>query len=103
MDLPLSYEEIEKSKQAEPNSKLTSYFNGPVFTPELMNMVLVVWIIRHALPWARFEDAALRAAFFTVNRGALVRSRTWAAQQSVQLFSALHEKAITAVKVSQLF
>jgi hypothetical protein len=65
-------------------------------------MILVIWIVRHALPWARFEDVALRLAFYTVNRGAKVRSTCWAAKKSVELFAALHDKAINQLKVSQI-
>lgn len=53
-----------------------------------------MWIVRHALPWACFEDPTLRAAFSTANRGAVVQTSTWAAKQSVELFSGLHHKAI---------
>lgn len=95
--LPPTYHEQNKKSQ---DSTLTSFVTGPTFTVELLNMILVLWIIRHTLPWARFEDPALRTAFYSVNRGAVVRSSTWAAQQSVQLFGALHDKAINTLKVS---
>lgn len=98
--LPPTYQESLEAESQAKKTTLTSYFNGPTFSADLVNMILVLWVVRHALPWARFEDPALRAAFFTVNRAAKVRSRTWAAQQSVILYSGLHEKAIKAVKVS---
>jgi hypothetical protein len=102
MKLPPTYKQKQEQMAKEPNDKgiLSAFISGPTFTVDLLNMILVMWIVRHALPWARFEDPALRAAFHSVNRGAVVRSRTWAAQQSVILYSALHEKAINAVKVS---
>lgn len=98
--LPPSYLETIEAGSEEKTNSLDSYFKGPKFTPDLMNMILVLWVVRHALPWARFEDPALRAAFYTVNCGAMVRSRTWAAQQAVLLHSSLHKKAINTVKVS---
>lgn len=60
-----------------------------------------MWVVGHALPWIRFEDPLLRAAFNCVNRGAVVRSNTWAAQQSVHLFAGLHNKVIETLKVCQ--
>lgn len=96
--LPPSYAERQEAKKK--NSTLKSYFNGPTFTVDLLNMILVIWLVRHALPWARFEDPSLRAAFYTINRGAVICSRTWAAQQSVLLYSDLHSKALSAVRVS---
>lgn len=101
LPLPPSYTDKQQSKEKINKATLSSFISGPPFTVELLNMLLVLWIIRHALPWARFEDPALRAAFNSVNRGAIVRSRTWAAQKSVLLYSALHHKAITTVKVSR--
>lgn len=100
-DLPPSYNDKQESSQTK-NDKgtLTAFVSGPPFTVELVNMLLVLWIVRHALPWARFEDPALRAAFNSINRGAVVRSKTWASQQSVILYSDLHNKAINTVKVS---
>lgn len=97
-DLPPSYTETLEVQSKLKKTTLTSYLKGPTFTSDLVNMILVLWVVRHALPWARFEDPALRGAFFTVNRGATVRSRTWAAQKLVILFSGLHEKAINKVK-----
>lgn len=100
VDLPPSYADQIEAQSKVKKGTLKSYFVGPKFSADLVNMILVLWLVRHALPWARFEDPALRAAFHTVNCGAVVRSRTWAAQQSVILFSGLHDQAINTVKVS---
>lgn len=100
VQLPLSYQERLDQEKKESKGTLDSFVKGPTFTVDLLNLILVVWIVRHALPWARFEDVALRAAFYTANRGATVRSTCWASKQSVQLFSALHDKAITTLQVS---
>lgn len=95
--LPPSYSDKQLAQKKDKND-LKSFLKGPSFSADLLNMILVMWIVRQALPWARFEDPTLRAAFYMVNRGAVVRSRTWAAQQAVILHSALHSKAINAVK-----
>lgn len=99
VNLPPSYTEKHEAESKFKKGSLKSYFTGPKFSADLVNMILVIWVVRHALPWARFEDPALRAAFHTVNRGATVRSRTWAAKQLVILFSGLHNLAINTLKV----
>lgn len=98
-DLPPSYNNQLKKESKQDQGSLKSYFGGPSFTVDLINMILVIWVVRHALPWTRFEDPALRAAFYAVNRGATVRSKTWAAKQSVILYAGLHDKAINTIKV----
>lgn len=102
MELLPSYQEQQELIEKPNQGTLAAFLSGPTFTVELLNMLLVMWVVRHALPWSRFEDPTLRAAFHSVNRGAVVRSRCWAAQQSVILYSDLHNKAINTVKVSTL-
>lgn len=100
MKLPPTYDQQQESNKK--NSTLTSFVTGPVFSTDLLNMILVLWIVRHALPWIRFHDPALRAAFYSINRSAVLRSTAWATKQSVHLFEGLHNKAINTLKVSFL-
>lgn len=94
---PLYDKQMEAEKTKNPT--LDYFVSGPVFSVDLPNMILVLWIVRHALPWIHFEDPAFRAAFYCANRSAVVRSTAWATKQSIKLFAGLHNKAINNLKV----
>lgn len=62
-----------------------------------------MWIMKHALPFNRFYDMPLRAAFKLVNQRADLRTPTWAAGVAKDLYLSLSSAAIALVSVSVVF
>lgn len=85
--------------QANGQQTLDSFLSQTTFSVDLCNTVLVLWIMLHALPFNRFYDPPLRAAFKLANRRADLRSPTWAAGVAKDLYVSLSAAAISLVKV----
>ncbi|POW05309.1 hypothetical protein PSTT_09760 [Puccinia striiformis] len=80
--------EAKDSKQ----SKLTGFVPTKRFECQVLNQILVIWQVRHALPWSRIEDPELRAAFLYSNKEARLYSRRWSADEAKQLYAGLRKK-----------
>ncbi|KAH9466211.1 hypothetical protein Pst134EB_001271 [Puccinia striiformis f. sp. tritici] len=102
-NLPESAEQKDaaKVKKAGPSGTLTNYVQKGRFDVKVMNQILVFWIIRHALPWARFADYLLSVAIDYCNPNARVYTRTWAANQARKLYVTLQRKVINDIKNSE--
>ncbi|POV94459.1 hypothetical protein PSTT_16848 [Puccinia striiformis] len=81
-------QESQDSKQ----TKLTGFVPTNKFACRVLNQIIVIWQVRHALPWARIKDAELRAAFLYSNKDARLYSRRWAADEAKQLYAGLQKK-----------
>ncbi|KAH9442736.1 hypothetical protein Pst134EA_031584 [Puccinia striiformis f. sp. tritici] len=74
-NLPISSDEkAAAAEKAVPTGTLTSYVTKGKFDINTMNKVLLFWIIRQSLPWARFGDYLLGVAFDYTNANAKVFS-----------------------------
>lgn len=93
-------ENAQALNQANGQSTLDAFLSEPTFSVELCNIVLVIWILWHALPFNRFYDCPLRAAFKLANRRADLRTPTWAANISKELYLTLSSAVIDLVSVS---
>jgi hypothetical protein len=100
MDLPPTWEELERSAQAETSGTLDRFVSRDRFSADLLNLMCVLWVIRQALPWARFQDVALRAAFRLANVSAALRSAVWAANAAKRLYWGLQQTVLETIKVS---
>jgi hypothetical protein len=102
MELPPTYQELQKAeaKKTAGGKFMDSFLDRPVFSVQMLNVLLVLWIIRHALPWMRFSDPILRGAFKLANPSADMRSPTWAAQTAKKVYKSLHSEVLQKVKVS---
>lgn len=103
--LPLTWaqeqaESLAASNAANGQPTLDAFLSQTTFSVELCNTVLVVWILWHALPFNRFYDLPLRAAFTLANRRAVLRTPTWAASASKELYGALSSAAVALVYAS---
>lgn len=105
MKLPPTYQESQKAKMAETASgqMMQAFINKPKFSVEILNVILVIWIVRHAIAWQRFSDFTLRAAFKLSNPGADMWSPTWAAKTAKRLYNSLHSAVLQRVLVSLIF
>lgn len=103
MQLPKSWaeEQIEVAQNVEKGqSTLDGYLLKQTFSVDLANTVLVIWILRHALPFNRFYDPPLRAAFKLANQKADLQTPTWAAGVAKELYAKMNESVISLVYVS---
>ncbi|KAI7952604.1 hypothetical protein MJO29_008235 [Puccinia striiformis f. sp. tritici] len=62
------------------------------FESWFLNQILVIWQVRHALPWSRIKDAELRAAFLYANKDARLYLQRWSADEAKQLYAGLRKK-----------
>ncbi|KAA1077734.1 hypothetical protein PGT21_018337 [Puccinia graminis f. sp. tritici] len=98
-NLPVTIKEkIEREKNA---SVLTNLADSN-FDNRTLNQILVMWLMRSALPWMRIEDTLLAISFNYARKGIKLYSRTWAAEEAQRLYVNLQEKVISNLKVSQL-
>ncbi|KAH9467687.1 hypothetical protein Pst134EA_011320 [Puccinia striiformis f. sp. tritici] len=92
----------KEKKAAQPASgTLTAYVTKGRFNINTMNKVLLFWVIRQSLPWARFDDYLLRVAFDYCNLNSKVFSRTWAAFNARKLYLCLQQQVICEIKASE--
>lgn len=99
--LPPTYDERNQPTEKDSSSAalMKSSVNRPPFNVDILNVLLVIWLLRHALPWVRFQDPTLRAAFHLTHGKADLRSPTWAAATAKELYSSLYDQLISQIKV----
>ncbi|POW18727.1 hypothetical protein PSHT_05558 [Puccinia striiformis] len=73
-------------------TKLTGFVPTKRFESWFLNQILVIWQVRHALPWSRIKDAELRAAFLYANKDARLYLQRWSADEAKQLYAGLRKK-----------
>lgn len=102
--LPPSYrEKVEAAKAAE-NAKgpkpslLDMFLEIPKFTVRLLNRMLVLWLVRQALPWNRMADPLLIAAFQFANPSAVLYTPAWAAREAMKIYEGMHNDIIQRLK-----
>lgn len=96
--LDLSWPEQQNAQKAQTNT-LDRFVVKQVFSVKNLNLMLVIWVLRHALPWARFEDTILRAALWFSNPLATMYSATWAAQAAQRLYAGLQKQVLRDIIV----
>ncbi|KAH9452749.1 hypothetical protein Pst134EB_016705 [Puccinia striiformis f. sp. tritici] len=89
--LPLTAKEI-----AEKGSSAVQLgpFDGRVF-----NQLLVMWLVRHSLPWNRIEDIDLEVVFRYARPAIKINSRGWAASEAHRLYCNLQDKVISTLNI----
>lgn len=90
-------ENAQELTEANGQNTLDAFLSQLTFSVELCNIVLVIWILWHTLPFNRLYDFPLRAAFKLANRRADLRSPTWAAGISKDLYLNLSLEVIYLV------
>jgi hypothetical protein len=103
MDLPPSWQEQQQTLISSSSGTLDSFVSKDKFSVDLLNVVCVIWVVRHALPWARFQDVGLRAAFRMSNVSATLRSPVWAANTAKRLYCGMQNTVLQMIKVSFFF
>ncbi|PLW27280.1 hypothetical protein PCASD_18821 [Puccinia coronata f. sp. avenae] len=70
------------------------------FDNNTFNKLMVIWIIRHSLPWARFNDDTLRINIDFLNSHAKLHSQTWAATTSQSLYLNLQKSVLDDINTA---
>ncbi|KNE92348.1 hypothetical protein PSTG_14248 [Puccinia striiformis f. sp. tritici PST-78] len=79
--LPLTAKEVAAAKEMVADK--SGAFN---FDPRILNQIIVMWLVRHSLPWNRIEDHKLDFAFRYSRPGLKLNSRVWAASEAHKLY-----------------
>ncbi|KNF00925.1 hypothetical protein PSTG_05822 [Puccinia striiformis f. sp. tritici PST-78] len=83
-----------KDTQQNQGNLLNRFFKTVPFDNQVLNQLLVMWLIRSALPWKQLEDALLHISFGYARRGVKLFSRTWAATEAHRLYLNLKQKVM---------
>lgn len=86
-----------------PKATLDSFLSQSTFGVNLLNTVLVIWLLRYTLPFSCLKDSALRAAFKLSNQSAVIRGTTWASQTARAIHQELSALVIERLQVSIIF
>lgn len=99
-------EEREHSTNASATNSSAALMNAfitrPPFSVDTLNVLLAIWVLRHALPWVQFHDPTLRAAFHLTHAKADLRSSTWAASTAKELYFSMYDQLLSKITVSFL-
>ncbi|OAV90892.1 hypothetical protein PTTG_28167 [Puccinia triticina 1-1 BBBD Race 1] len=101
-NFPPSAEEMmtENKKKEGASGTLVNFVQKGRFDNKTFNKLLVFWLIRHSLPWARFGDYSLGVTFDYSNATTHVFSETWAALEARRLYIDLQKQVISQIHVS---
>ncbi|POW17296.1 hypothetical protein PSTT_00654 [Puccinia striiformis] len=90
----------EAGKPEVAANSVIAYTKRGVFDNMTLNKLIVIWLVRHSLPWLRIEDFNLRVCFDYATSTSQLRSRIWAASHAHQLYLVLQERVIKEIKQS---
>ncbi|KAH9445678.1 hypothetical protein Pst134EB_023514 [Puccinia striiformis f. sp. tritici] len=103
--LPPTAAKVVSDKTAEQPAgagNLIAYTTKGQFNNDTLNRLLVIWIVRHSLPWIRLEDSLLRISFDYAMHNSQLRSRTWAADVAHRLYLEQQAQVIQSIKEAGL-
>jgi hypothetical protein len=102
--LPPTALDLEKTKKKNGDGDLTTHFaRVEKFNNTILNQIIVLWLLRQAIPWNRVEDPYLKAAFNYCEPAAILFKRKWAATGARKAYLELQEAMLHRLKVSSLF
>ncbi|KAI9610575.1 hypothetical protein H4Q26_006718 [Puccinia striiformis f. sp. tritici PST-130] len=71
------------------------------FDHRILNQIIVMWLVRHSLPWNRIEDHEIDFAFRYSQPGLKLNSWVWAASEAHKLYCNLQEKVISTLNYAK--
>ncbi|KAI9629707.1 hypothetical protein KEM48_012771 [Puccinia striiformis f. sp. tritici PST-130] len=90
----------EAGKPEVAANSVIAYTKRGVLDNMTLNKLIVIWLVRHSLPWLRIEDFNLRVCFDYATSTSQLRSRIWVASHAHQLYLVLQERVIKEIKQS---
>ncbi|KAH9441304.1 hypothetical protein Pst134EB_029965 [Puccinia striiformis f. sp. tritici] len=100
--LPLTPKEIKDREMDQQRGAMAQFVQSTAFEAGTFNRILVMWLIRHTLPWSRIEDLLLGIAFNYVRQGVKLYSCTWAATEAHNLYCNLQGKVLSILETNGL-
>lgn len=100
--LPLSVSQqraVDKSTKKDNQVSITKFIGRDKFDNQVLNQLLSMWQVHHAIPWLRIQDPLLKAAFQYARSDAKLFGRKWAAEEANRLYLALRLSVIDELKV----
>lgn len=87
IEVPLSVAEVAASKNKVGGSMAEFVSSGPrpKFDNLTFNQIMMIWLVRTALPWKCIEDPWLRVGIRYLNGDAKLFGRSWAAKEAARL------------------
>jgi hypothetical protein len=99
---PSAAQRAQESSETDKKSgtAMSAFVTKGRFDNHTLNKMMVFWLIRHSLPWARFEDEMLRMSFDYVDSNTKLHSWTWASITAQNLYLVLQKEVLSEIKVS---
>ncbi|KAA1079442.1 hypothetical protein PGT21_011555 [Puccinia graminis f. sp. tritici] len=92
---------LDEEKKKKGTQEITSHFaRVEKFDNIILNRVVVLWLLRQAIPWNRVEDPYLQAAFNYCEPAANLFKRKWAATASRTAYLELQEEVVRQIKAT---
>ncbi|KAA1096325.1 hypothetical protein PGT21_012916 [Puccinia graminis f. sp. tritici] len=98
--LPMTVKEKKAQKNGPEQVAMRKMVDGNNFDNNTFNQLLVLWIVRHLLPWLRIEDFILGIAFRYLRHVAKPYTRVWAATEAHRLYCHLQSKVLDTLQES---
>ncbi|KAA1092966.1 hypothetical protein PGT21_014212 [Puccinia graminis f. sp. tritici] len=92
---------LDEEKKKKGTQEITSHFaRVEKFDNIILNRIVVLWLLRQAIPWNRVEDPYLQAAFNYCEPAANLFKRKWAATASRTAYLELQEEVVRQIKAT---
>ncbi|KAI9602633.1 hypothetical protein H4Q26_001924 [Puccinia striiformis f. sp. tritici PST-130] len=90
----------EAKKPDGATNTIIAYTTRGMFDNTTLNKLIVIWLVRHSLPWLQIEDFHLRVCFDYATHSSQLRSRIWAALHAHELYLEHQAQVIKDIKES---
>ncbi|POW05470.1 hypothetical protein PSTT_09659 [Puccinia striiformis] len=91
---------FSRSKEADgATNTIIAYTTQGMFDNTTLNKLIVIWLVRHSLPWLRIEDFHLWVCFDYATHSSQLWSRIWAVLHAHELYLE-HQEVIKDIKES---
>lgn len=94
--------EAQRNKTSGPLDAFVSSTKVSKFENLTFNQGMVIWLVRHSLPWSRLADPWLRACIKYINPEAKLYGRHWAALEAKRLNFSMKAQVINELQVTDL-
>ena len=98
--LPMTPKDLEAQMKFSEKGAMSKFLGNGPFDLKVFNQLLIMWLIRYALPWNQIEDFLLEVAFIYVQQGIKLNSWTWAATEAHKLYFNLQGTVVSNLQVS---
>ena len=101
--VPPSVAKSQSSKSTPVGNQMTLFSQGLFkqnFDNLTFNQIMMIWLVRLAIPWNRLEDTWLRAAVQFLRPGSKLYGQTWASKEAARLNLSMKHVVFDELEVS---